>query len=322
MSRSTVAAVAVNRVLHVALAAAASVAFVLASPAASPSPAASLQPSFGTADLHMPQPGAPSTDDLRRHEVHISDADARRLAEDPIAPEAPGRLLHRVTTPLPSNSRPDVRFGLISSQYIPNWGGYVADLYNSASYAIGASGVFTVNHVSTCSGCPLFAPWTGVGGVYGTPLIQTGVDEVTMLAWIEVYPDPPIWVYSGVRDGDSIFSRVQFDTATGLWYMLIADLTSGVYFANEYQVNATYNTVSTAEWIAENTAPSNVLAPFTTVPFTAAAWVDQFGVSQRMTSTAAPRMQRDLLRDPGACAVPGPLGADGQSFTLNWTSFC
>jgi hypothetical protein len=50
--------------------------------------------------------------------------------------------------------------------------------------------------------------------------------------------------------------------------------------------------------------------------------VDQRGVSQRMTSTAAPLIRRDVLRDPGTCGVPSLPGADGQSFTLTWTSFC
>ena len=236
--------------------------------------------------------------------VEISDDYGRQFISKKIGNTVATRLKHRVSAPL-AKQLPEVRFTKsITQETDTNWCGYIVQSSNIQ----GVSGEF--NAAPSQNG--VVATWTGIGGVNGTGnLAQTGIDQKYMAAWTEIYPAPAqYWFY--VNDGDQIISKVLYDSDTGNWYLLIADLTTGYYYHNEFSFNPDQ---TTAEWIVERATNSNI-GTFDTVNFSSAYWYDGSSTKQNINSDADTALYKLIVSWNGQSAVPSSIGSDGQSFSI------
>jgi Peptidase A4 family len=185
--------------------------------------------------------------------------------------------------------------------------------------------------------------WVGLGGFHSTSnaleQIGTQVDcsslgEAFSSAWYELVPSDPVRVALRVRPGDTVSASV---TASGHTVKLyIADRTTGAVFTKRVSANPV--DVTSAEWIVE--APSACdstgcqplpLANFGTASFSAASATSTTGHQGPIADpawaataiTLSPYADRGIgstLTLPGstAAAIPGPLSATGDSFTVTY----
>jgi Peptidase A4 family len=185
--------------------------------------------------------------------------------------------------------------------------------------------------------------WVGLGGFHSTSnaleQIGTQVDcsslgEAVYSAWYELVPAPPVHIDLRVPAGDTLSASV---TVSGHAVKLyLADRTSGAHFARK--VHADQVDVSSAEWIVE--APSSCdstgcqplpLANFGSASFggaNATTTAGHQGVIADPSWAATPITLSPYANDgigaslalPGssAAAVPGPLSATGDGFTVTY----
>ncbi|HET8844232.1 MAG TPA: hypothetical protein VFN35_22385 [Ktedonobacteraceae bacterium] len=250
-----------------------------------------------TVTAHAPQA-------VKEHQISV--AYAQQLIRQLGGVQAASRMLYRVTKPMAS--QPHVTFGNAQTTS-SNWGGYVAD---TSGTGIHVDSSFSEFNVSRAAGTDT-ASWVGVGGFHGGNLAQAGIDQSLMESWYEFFPNPPVFLYS-INSGDEMYDLVLRDRSNGLWLVFIEDLTTGVYYTNEFSFNPDQ---TTAEWIVEvqSNGPVGSFAP---VNFT----FDQFGdgsSSQPMTSSEASTLWQVSLRSPrGGSVCPSGLtnpGTIGVSFS-------
>src|SRR5215471_351532 len=218
-------------------------------------------------------------------ELPISDQAARQLAlRSADGAHVASRMLHRVTTPL-TTTHPNVRYVVQTNS--PNWGGYV-DVPAGGSVQ-GSFGEF--NDEFTFNGGDL-ASWTGVGGFNGNTVVQTGVDNTFHEAWTEAFPNPPIFWFS-TNPGDLMASQVELDHNTGKWYMLIEDLTTGLWHSGEFALPGADQ--SSVEWITEAVQGSGNVPFGSPIPFSHAVWHDHAGTRRNILDSTATTFQVTLI---------------------------
>jgi len=218
-------------------------------------------------------------------------------------------LRTRVETPLPT--QPVVYWTIVDGQS-PNWGGYVADQGNTGNWVNESRAFF---HVRQVTGGPAVGTWGGVGGVNGTNLAQTGVDQLRMQAWVELFPNPATYLFS-IGNGDTMFSNVFFDGATGGWVLLIQDYTSGTFFSQEYVFTPD---LTSADFISEAQGGGPVPS-FSGIDFSSSGYfINQLGTELTIDNPYSLRTIRLKLVSPyGGCITPSALTADGRGFTNFW----
>jgi hypothetical protein len=218
-------------------------------------------------------------------------------------------------------------------QSSPNWAGY------AVTAASGAPASFTSVHGSwrepTVS-CPAGAAgtasaiWVGLGGMIGSDpgLEQIGTNancdargKPTYFAWFELLPYIAYQIKAKVRPGDSLAASVSVD---GVSVRLQLQNLTRRWTVTKNLSTATPDT-SSAEWIVE--APSVCayseckqarLANFGSVSMTnlAVGTTSTYGaLAGAPWSLTAIRLAPAL---PSAGAVPGPLSADGDAFSVLW----
>lgn len=104
------------------------------------------------------------------------------------------------------------------------WGGIVADQGGSSDKAYGAYAQYPMRYTG---GGPTVASWTGVGGTYGTDLVQDGADQTTSgnNLWYEFFPNPANYVAHRAANGATIYTDVsETSTTSHYWQMFIEDL--------------------------------------------------------------------------------------------------
>jgi hypothetical protein len=142
------------------------------------------------------------------------------------------------------------------------------------------------------------------------------VDHTKLRGFYELYPNEtsPQLLFP-VSAGDSIYATCSLDSGSGLWYILVEDMRTSTYFANEFSFTPDR---STAEWITEalNGFQSPNLSP--AVSYTQATWAYAFSPSLPLTSSYVGTLwidkQSNELRGPAYC--PSGIGGDGESFTV------
>jgi Peptidase A4 family len=247
---------------------------------------------------------APAPQAAKEHQISI--AYAQQLTRTLDGGKVASRMLHRVTTPMASQHHVAYSIAQTTSS---NWGGYVAD---TSATGIHVDASFSEFNASRAAGTDT-ASWVGVGGFHGGNVAQAGIDQSLMESWYEFFPNPPVFLYS-VNSGDEMYDLVLRDRSNGLWLVFIEDLTTGVFYTNEFSFNPDQ---TTAEWIVE-VQPNGPVGSFAPVNFT----FDQFGdgsSSQPMTSSEASPLWQVSLRSPrGGSVCPSGLtnpGTIGVSFS-------
>jgi hypothetical protein len=187
-----------------------------------------------------------------------------------------------------------------------NWSGYISDFKNASNLVWGVLSNYHVRAV--CSNCAQVATFAGVGGVNGQNLAQTGADQWLLEAWIELYPNPPVYEFF-VNNGDYMYSNVSYDNVTAKWSLSIQDVTRGASFSSEYSFNPDQ---TSGEWIVETLSSS--VPSFSNVDFTYSDWYDNNGFLNNINSDKTSTVWQ--VTDSPGCGtiVPGALGADGSSF--------
>jgi|GEM_PF-1880223 len=237
-------------------------------------------------------------------QVDISDDYGKQFIRKKLGDHVSSRLKYHVKAPL-AKQFPEIKYTKAITPWTDQiWSGYIVESSNIQ----GVSGEF--NAAPSQNGYD--ATWTGIGGVNGTGnLAQTGIDQKYMVAWTEVYPEvAQYWFY--VNDGDQIISDVLYDSDTGNWFLLIADLTTGDYYYNEYSFNPDQ---TTAEWIVERAMNSNI-GTFDTINFNSAYWYDSNNTKQNINSDAATALYQSKINWNSQSSVPSDIGLHGESFSI------
>lgn len=230
----------------------------------------------------------------------ISTAQAIQLAQKFLGPTVASHMLHRVITPTVPQD-PNMRYSTISASS-SNWSGY----YVQGSGLKGAQASF--NSVSDTTGD--VAPWVGIGGVGNSELIQTGIDDSLQREWYQMLPSNPVYVFN-VHPGDKISATVSYDNSTGLWYIDIADLTTNVYYANEFSYTANE---STADFILESPYPHNPGNPATTY-FSSAYWENSSSLNESLGSAGT--LYKETLSNQYGYLVPSAISG-GTNFSVSY----
>ncbi|WP_033292161.1 G1 family glutamic endopeptidase [Amycolatopsis jejuensis] len=188
-----------------------------------------------------------------------------------------------------------------------NWGGYVS--FGSFTTATAS---WTEPSVTCNSSNDLFAPWVGIDGDGSSTVEQTGVatdcssGSPEYQAWYEMYPAAPVYYSSSeapVQAGDHLTATV---TRSGSSYRLdLTDTTQGWTKTTTQSLNAQH---SSAEAIIESPTDSypsiNGGVSFDGVTFD----------GRNLADTGPQGLDAD---DNGSATFsPGPIGSDGQSFTM------
>jgi hypothetical protein len=238
-------------------------------------------------------------------EHQISTAYAQQLTRNLAGVNVASRMLHRVTQPLASH--PPVTYGIAQTPS-SNWAGYVAD---TSATGIRVDASFSEFNASRAAGTDT-ASWVGVGGFHGGNVAQVGIDQSLMESWYEFFPNPPVFLYS-VNAGDTMYDLILRDRSNGLWMVFIEDLTTGVFYTNEFSFNPDQ---TTAEWIVE-VQPNGPVGSFVPVTFT----FNQFGdgsSSQPLTSGEASPLWQVFLRSPrGGSVCPSGVSNPGTGATFS-----
>jgi hypothetical protein len=233
-------------------------------------------------------------------------------------------------------------------QVSANWAGYAALAPGDGSVTFAnVTGSWTVPKVKCSSSrTDAVAFWVGLGGYSGqtNALEQLGTAaecnglslKPTYYAWWEIVPAASLRLSFAVSPGDKITAAVAVQGQKVILSM--RNRTHGTRFS-KVQVLSQDLDATSAEWIAE--APERCASPVacTSVPLTnfrgvtftdiAATGDEHPGTLSDSTWTATPI---ELIADdaggqifdnadplgPGVGAVPGPISADGRSFTVSW----
>jgi hypothetical protein len=206
-----------------------------------------------------------------------------------------------------------VRFLTPGNLTMESWSGY--RLVRSGIY--GVKGEFTARH---CTGVDAVdGTWLGMGGV-GENLIQTGVNMLTMEAWVEALPGDPVPVLD-VNAGDDIHASVGISNDYPSYcYVVILDQTTydtwGDYFL--------YSPDSRACWIVETPYKNDQrdsqyhIGDFSAVNFTSCQWWDSSltyrNINYGSTGTLSKVKEQTLNNE---VMTPSNLGGDGQSFSVD-----
>jgi len=226
----------------------------------------------------------------------------------------------------------------IDPQESSNWAGYAiagTDETTGAALSFRAvSGAWTQPRTRCSPGRPSYSAfWIGLGGALptsqaleqvGTSSDCTAAGKQVSYVWYEVVPAPSVHTKLKIAPGDRMQAVVVVDGTQVT--MRIQNVTRHTVFTKRMTVAKP--DVSSAEWIAE--APSgcdrrgrcNVLplANFGTVSFTKGQAITTdsrsgtIGASQWATTPI--KLTPDEVRT-GNIAVPGPLSADGSSFSVS-----
>jgi hypothetical protein len=139
-----------------------------------------------------------------------------------------------------------------------NWAGYIvaSDVQNPQANVTGVSASWTVPTVTITSQDTFSAVWIGIGGFFGSTLIQTGTEQDSVQgqseysAWVEFLPQNSITIDTmTISPGDQMNASIQLvDANLDQWNVFIQDLTNtqdytGSFFYTSSQLSA--------EWIVE-----------------------------------------------------------------------
>ena len=242
----------------------------------------------------------------------LNDSQAQAVAARFADPEVVAHMLHRVTTPLPE--QPAGRWS-VQNYFSGNYSGYIADTSGTGRAVTGAYGRFNAEQLPFGPGIGTNGSWIGIGGKNGPNLIQAGVSYQNPKAFVELLPAQPVY-YFNVRAGDQMYAATIKDNSTGFWYVLVEDLSTSVYYANEYNYSPD---TSTADWITE-VQPYSGPAPFLSTPvnFSQAYWTFANSTSLQLTSPFASTLWKTTMQDPyGGQYCPSNVGGDGISFSIS-----
>jgi Peptidase A4 family len=233
-------------------------------------------------------------------------------------------MLHWIEQPMakqPASLHPfGLPTGLSTSKHafdsVPsgNWSGIVAD---TSTTGCGVHAVIGQYNVASESG-PVLGTWDGIGGYNNTSLIQTGVDQSRNETWYELLPAAPVYLY-GVNNGDQIYSEIVSYTVpyTGLWYIYIADLTTGDYYVNLFNYDLSANS---ADWIEEQATAGN-LPRVGTVNFTNAYWSSFTNPSQGRYIADVGDVYHSVFLN-GTCGYLIPSAVSGLTFSISPSYTC
>ncbi len=166
--------------------------------------------------------------------------------------------------------------------YSANWGGFIDGATPSSTSPSGLAGIgATFDGVDASWAVPQLQPsapnsyeasWVGLGGVTGTQnLLQAGTIEyfsgprAEYVAFVEDYPNPPLYVNAPVHPGDTIAatvatpSRVDLTDYSAGWTTGRVDV-AAVYGSYGYTYYAPDQ--QTAEWIVEDPTCGSELCAF------------------------------------------------------------
>lgn len=148
-----------------------------------------------------------------------------------------------------------------------NWGGYaVASDFNNPQPVISeVSGSWTVPEVSISQNDRFSAIWIGIGGTFGTSLIQVGTEQdcingaVSYSAWYELLPENSITITTmEISPGDTISASITLaDPTANVWTISISDLSNAQSFSQDLPYDASR---LSAEWVVERPLVNNVLS--------------------------------------------------------------
>ena len=247
-----------------------------------------------------------ANNDVYDSETLLTDKEAVALIEKHLGKEAADRAKNRIEVGTVGETRYSKAVTKKPGNY--NWGGYVVQ----STDIVGAYGRFNVtkNPTNTHS-----AVWVGIGGVYGTNLVQTGVDLVSKKAWIELYPAKPVYYFS-VNVGDEINASVSYDVDYGQWACIIQNLTTSDYYIGMYSFTPNQ---SSAEWVLENvnnTKPTSI----STINFTRCYWTKDSGggiagAIQDINSNLSAALYAYQLR---GTVYPSAIKSDGRRFSFSY----
>jgi len=210
-----------------------------------------------------------------------------------------------------------------------NWSGYVA---TGATFSA-VSGSWIVPSVTCSHSTTYSAHWIGIDGYSSDSVEQDGSEadcsggSASYDAWYEMYGDSS--VDSGnevelspasypVHPGNAMSAQVSVSGET--WTLAIADTSAGWSYST--QIGWPGAAQSSAEWVGERpeiclrSCSLASLADFGSLSFT--------GASATAGATTAPISSWSFVpmemegSSGDALAVPGPLGASGNSFTITW----
>jgi hypothetical protein len=158
-----------------------------------------------------------------------------------------------------------------------NWGGYAvaSDFNNPQPVVTGVSGSWVVPEVAISQNDTFSAVWIGIGGTFGTDLIQAGTEQDSIngvtyySAWFELLPDYEITVTTmNISSGDKISACIGLsDPNLNVWTISLIDLTNGESFSQDFEYSSSR---LSAEWVLERPVVNNVLsqlADFGTLTF-------------------------------------------------------
>jgi hypothetical protein len=212
----------------------------------------------------------------------------------PIRPSYPFR-----PGPVPTPKALKVR----GQYYSANWGGFIDGAAPSSTSSNGLAGIgATFDGVDASWAVPQLQPsapnsyeasWVGLGGVTGTQnLLQAGTIEyfsgprAEYVAFVEDYPNPPLYVNAPVHPGDAIAA-----TAAAPSSVDVTDYSAG-WTTGQVDLDAVYGSLGytyyapdqqTAEWIVEDPTCGSMLCAFANFS------PETFGPVQDTTSTAITR---------------------------------
>jgi hypothetical protein len=173
-----------------------------------------------------------------------------------------------------------LNYDLTSSRAVStdlNWGGYAvaSDFNNPQPVVTGVSGAWVVPEVAISQNDTFSAAWIGIGGTFGTDLIQAGTEQDCIngvahySAWFELLPDYAITITTmNISPGDKINACIGLsDPNLNVWTISLIDLTNGESFSQDFEYSSSRLSV---EWVIERPVVNNVLsqlADFGTLTF-------------------------------------------------------
>jgi hypothetical protein len=197
-----------------------------------------------------------------------------------------------------------------------NWSGYAA----TGGTFTSVSATWTVPRPDPSSPAGAEATWVGIGGVTTRDLIQAGTSTTVSgsgrtqyQAWYEMLPAASRPVPLAIYPGDSVSITVA-ETTTDNWVARFVNNTTGQMHEQSMQYASSR---SSAEWVEEAPSTGRRIVPlnaFGLVEFTQAVTVRDGNTVTLAQANAYPITMIGASRQ--ALAVPSPLGADGQSFSV------
>jgi hypothetical protein len=197
-----------------------------------------------------------------------------------------------------------------------NWSGYAA----TGGTFTSVSATWTVPRPDPSSPAGAEASWVGIGGVSTRDLIQAGTSTTVSgtgrtqyQAWYEMLPAASRPVPLAIYPGDSVSITVA-ETSTDNWVARFVNNTTGQTHEQSMQYASSR---SSAEWVEEAPSTGRRIIPlnsFGLVEFTGAATIRNGNTVTLAQANAYPITMVGANRQ--ALAVPSPVGADGESFSV------